>query len=205
MNRVVNTIRSWIDVHYLEEQDAAMLDRVEEFATALSAEGSLTMGKQLANLVARRVSRYFRFRCQADNQRASGAEGPRRTASGGLLSPPAPLVPRVPSGRPIRLLDISPVELARQLTIIESLHFQRIRAIECLNKAWAKEEGLKSAPNVRWVILTANRMAGWVALQILGSKDVKMRAATMKYFVQTAIVSFVIAIAHGHMEIGKGC
>jgi son of sevenless-like protein len=195
MNRVVNTIRSWIDVHYLEEQDAAMLDRVEEFATALSAEGSLTMGKQLANLVARRVSRYFRFRCQADNQRASG----------GLLSPPAPLVPRVPSGRPIRLLDISPVELARQLTIIESLHFQRIRAIECLNKAWAKEEGLKSAPNVRWVILTANRMAGWVALQILGSKDVKMRAATMKYFVQTAIVSFVIAIAHGHMEIGKGC
>jgi len=57
MNRVVNTIRSWIDVHYLEEQDAAMLDRVEEFATALSAEGSLTMGKQLANLVARRVSR----------------------------------------------------------------------------------------------------------------------------------------------------
>jgi len=94
-------------------------------------------------------------------------------------------------------LDISPVELARQLTIIESLHFQRIRAIECLNKAWAKEEGLKSAPNVRWVILTANRMAGWVALQILGSKDVKMRAATMKYFVQTAIVSFVTAIAHG--------
>jgi son of sevenless-like protein len=82
------------------------------------------------------------------------------------------------------------VELARQFTIIESLHFQRIRAIECLNKAWAKEEGPKSAPNVRWVILTANRMAGWVALQILSSKDVKVRASTMKYFVQTAIVRY---------------
>jgi son of sevenless-like protein len=89
------------------------------------------------------------------------------------------------------------VELARQLTIIESLHFQRIRAIECLNKAWAKEEGPKSAPNVRWVILTANRMAGWVALQILNSKDVKIRAATMKYFVQTAIVSQESASCEG--------
>jgi hypothetical protein len=32
-------------------------------------------------------------------------------------------------------------------------------------------------------------MAGWVALQILSSKDVKVRASIMKYFVQTAIVS----------------
>lgn len=109
--------------------------------------------------------------------------------SGNLLSPPAPLTPRIPAGRTIRLLDISPVELARQLTIIESLHFQRIKAIECLNKAWAREDGPKAAPNVRWVILTANRMAGWVALQILSSKDVKVRASIMKYFVQTAIVS----------------
>lgn len=31
-------------------------------------------------------------------------------------------------------------------------------------------------------------MAGWVALQILSSKDVKVRASIMKYFVQTAIV-----------------
>lgn len=84
------------------------------------------------------------------------------------------------------------MELARQLTIIESLHFQRIKAIECLNKAWAREDGPKAAPNVRWVILTANRMAGWVALQILSSKDVKTRASIMKYFVQTAIVGLYL-------------
>jgi son of sevenless-like protein len=167
-----------------------MLDRVDRFTEALHAEGSVTMATQLSNLVIRRVSHSVYAKKLADSQRTSGGDGPRRTVSGGLLSPPAPLIPRVPNGRSIRLLDISPVELARQFTIIESLHFQRIRAIECLNKAWAKEEGPKSAPNVRWVILTANRMAGWVALQILSSKDVKVRASTMKYFVQTAIVSF---------------
>jgi son of sevenless-like protein len=192
IRRVVNTLRNWLDVHYLEDQDASMLDRVDRFTEALHAEGSVTMATQLSNLVIRRVSLSCLV-CQAcaDHQRTSGGDGPRRTVSGGLLSPPAPLIPRVPNGRSIRLLDISPVELARQFTIIESLHFQRIRAIECLNKAWAKEEGPKSAPNVRWVILTANRMAGWVALQILSSKDVKVRASTMKYFVQTAIVGQV--------------
>jgi son of sevenless-like protein len=178
-----------------------MLDRVEQFVEALHAEGATTMATQLSNLVTRRVrllsldtsmERREEYR-ETDKQRTTGGDGPRRAVSGGLLSPPAPLIPRVPSGRSIRLLDISPVELARQFTIIESLHFQRIRAIECLNKAWAKEEGPKSAPNVRWVILTANRMAGWVALQILSSKDVKVRASTMKYFVQTAIVRFLFS------------
>ena len=186
---MINTIRNLLDIHYLEDQDASMLDRVEQFVEALHAEGATTMATQLSNLVTRRVSPLsLDIYMEANQQRTTGGDGPRRAVSGGLLSPPAPLIPRVPSGRSIRLLDISPVELARQFTIIESLHFQRIRAIECLNKAWTKEEGPKSAPNVRWVILTANRMAGWVALQILSSKDVKVRASTMKYFVQTAIV-----------------
>ena len=114
---------------------------------------------------------------------------PRRIVSGGLLSPPAPILPRTSLGRSMRITDIAPLELARQLTIMESQHFQRIKPVECLNKAWARDDGLKAAPNVRWVILTANRMAGWVALQILSSRDVKVRAGVMKFFIQTAIVS----------------
>jgi hypothetical protein len=59
MIRVVNTIRSWLDVHYLEDQDASILDRVDQFVDALTAEGSGMMAKQLTNLVIRRVSHLF--------------------------------------------------------------------------------------------------------------------------------------------------
>ena len=56
---MVNTLRNWLDVHYLEDQDASMLDRVDQFTEALHAEGSVTMATQLSNLVIRRVSRTF--------------------------------------------------------------------------------------------------------------------------------------------------
>lgn len=105
-----------------------------------------------------------------------------------MLSPPAPLLPRVPAGRELRLTDIAPIELARQLTIIEFSNFQKIKPAECLHKAWNDEDEGK-APNVRRVIHTANRLAGWVGLLVLQPRDAKQRATIMKYFIQTAMVS----------------
>jgi son of sevenless-like protein len=53
---VSNTIRSWLDVHYLAAEDADVLDRIEEFAsTTLLDNGSELLSKQLVLLVRRRV------------------------------------------------------------------------------------------------------------------------------------------------------
>lgn len=54
--RVVNTIRSWLDTHYIEVQDKPILERVEKFAEGLENEGTQTMSKQLYGLVARKAS-----------------------------------------------------------------------------------------------------------------------------------------------------
>jgi son of sevenless-like protein len=111
-----------------------------------------------------------------------------------MLSPPAPLIPRVPAGRELRLTDIAPIELARQLTIFEFTNFQRIKPVECLHKAW-NEDDEEKAPNVRKVIHTANKLAGWVSLLVLQPRDAKQRATVMKYFIQTAAVSALPGIA----------
>ncbi|WRT68200.1 uncharacterized protein IL334_005175 [Kwoniella shivajii] len=172
--RVANALRTWLERHYIEQTDHEVLDRIEQFAnTTLLANGSELMSKQLLTLVGKR--------------RQGEPEQTRGSASGSLLSPPAPLLPRV-AGRQLRLTDVSPLEIARQLTIVEFVHFQRIKPSECLNRAWADENGgSTNAPNVRNVILTANRMAGWVALHILSSKDVRQRATAMKILIQVAV------------------
>ncbi|WVQ99820.1 hypothetical protein IAU59_006963 [Kwoniella sp. CBS 9459] len=172
--RVANALRTWLERHYIEHTDHEVLDRIEEFAnTTLLANGSELMSKQLLTLVGKR--------------RQGEPEQTRGSASGSLLSPPAPLLPRV-AGRQLRLTDVAPLEIARQLTIIEFIHFQRIKPSECLNRAWADENsGSTNAPNVRNVILTANRMAGWVALHILSSKDTRQRATAMKILIQVAV------------------
>lgn len=112
----------------------------------------------------------------------------RRVISGGLLSPPAPLLPRISLGNRIKLTDINPIELARQLTILEFQHFQAIKPVECLNKAWQNNENKHLAPNVRQVIKLANLLSSWVCTHILGAKETKLRAGIMKYFIQTATV-----------------
>ena len=58
--RVSNTIRAWLDTHYIAE-DRPILDRIAEFAlTTLVANGSELLSKQLLALVKRRVSCYRR-------------------------------------------------------------------------------------------------------------------------------------------------
>jgi son of sevenless len=68
--------------------------------------------------------------------------------------PPAPIVPK--SNRAMKLLDIEPLELARQLTIMESKLFAKIRPMECLNRGRDGKPG-DSDDNISAIIDTSNK------------------------------------------------
>nr|ODN85994.1 hypothetical protein L203_04494 [Cryptococcus depauperatus CBS 7841] len=173
--RVVNALRQWFEKHFLRATDESVLDRVEDLAGRMREENDRAelMSKQLLQLVAKRRQ------CDPE-QMPSGLSGIN-------LSPPAPLVPRV-TGRAIKLTDIPPLEIARQLTILEFGLFQNIKPNEFLSKIYQDDHSSRLlAPNVRRVIFTANTMAGWVAWEILACRDVKLRAQIMKIWIQVAV------------------
>ena len=77
----------------------------------------------------------------------------------GNLAPgplPSPIIPR--NLKKIKLLDIEPLELARQLTIMDGRLFQRITPQECLGKAWPKEFG-SEAVNISAMIDMSNAVS----------------------------------------------
>jgi son of sevenless-like protein len=80
---------------------------------------------------------------------------------GNLAAGPIPpsIVPR--AFRKLRLTDIDPLELARQLTIMDASLFGKITAQECLGKAWPKEYG-SNAPNISAMIDMSNAVSGVV-------------------------------------------
>jgi len=106
--------------------------------------------------------------------------------------PPPPIVPKVNPSRGVQLLDIDPEELARQLAIFEANLYNRIKPVDCLDTAWSRSNPEDGA-NIKAMILTSNRMAAWVAQAILTHIDAKKRAQVMKYFLQVADVSSVLA------------
>jgi hypothetical protein len=108
--------------------------------------------------------------------------GPKLVApgsSGGLF----PILPR--HWRRLKLLDLDTLELARQLTLIESRLYSQIRSPECLNKAWS-DKRLSEAPNIKEMIRKTNQITGWVADSILAESDIKKRCAVMKHFIHVA-------------------
>ncbi|KAI9219122.1 ras guanine nucleotide exchange factor domain-containing protein [Blastocladiella britannica] len=103
--------------------------------------------------------------------------------------PPSPLLPR--NIKKMKFTEIDPLEIARQLTLIEFSYFTRLIYTEFLNKAWSAEQGSTEeanarAPNLRRMAEMSNSVTGWVAESILAEEDPKKRCALLKHYIQIA-------------------
>eukprot|EP01080_Neovahlkampfia_damariscottae_P000171 gene171-4417_t len=90
----------------------------------------------------------------------------------------------------INNLDITawdPIEISRQLILIEFNIFEKIRAKECLNQAWNKENRELKAPNIHEMILRTNTVVNWVAFEILKFEKVTQRQNSLELFLKVAI------------------
>lgn len=177
--RVVNILRSWFDNFWMEdfnEESKQLIRDVYAFArdTVKSTE---TPGSALLMSIL--------------DQRLSGKEaGARRMIQTANQTTPQPIMPK--NMKKLKFLDIDVTEFARQLTIIESRLYGKIKPTECLNKTWQKKVAdgePEPAPNVKLLILHSNQMTNWVAEMILAQMDVKKRVVVIKHFVSVADVS----------------
>lgn len=85
-----------------------------------------------------------------------GGEAPIRTTNTAAgAQPPAPIFPK--STKKLKLLDIDPLELARQLTLMEGSMYKRIRPIECLQRS--REQKAKNTDNIASIIQLSNRVS----------------------------------------------
>ncbi|KAJ7712427.1 ras guanine nucleotide exchange factor domain-containing protein [Mycena metata] len=165
--RVLNTFKSMVvDDDVLEKDDLFILDRMKEFITTEEVS-KFPAAKQLLNLIERA-------------QKGGDSMIKMVTAAQGV--PPAPIVPK--SSKKLKLLDIDPLELARQLTIMESQLYQRIRPMECLQRA--REARTENIDNITVVIQTSNKIALWVAESVLSKEDSRRRASAVKHLISVA-------------------
>ncbi|PWN26071.1 hypothetical protein BDZ90DRAFT_233656 [Jaminaea rosea] len=166
--RVFNVLKSWLEAFFYEGEDDEHLDRVKGFAQEMSYHSMELPSKQLMRLVERR---------QGD-----GEQMVRRMMMPN--SAPPTILPK--SLRKIKFLDIDPIEMARQLTLLDHKLYCKIKPVECLGKAWSKPDSDLHAKGIKDTISTSNRITGWVAEAILVQDDLKKRAAWIKHFIAIA-------------------
>ena len=87
----------------------------------------------------------------------------------------------------VSITDIDALELARQLTLIDSKQFCAIQPYELIGLQWTKKEA-RVAINVKNMSALSVDISTWVAAQIVYESDVKKRAAVLKHFIKIADV-----------------
>ncbi|CAK3797904.1 Cell division control 25 [Lecanosticta acicola] len=174
--RVVNIVKSWFDNYWMEPNDDAsqqLMQRVYGFAKDTVQSTSTPGAGPLITAIEQRM-------------RGHDASSKRLVLTLNSQAP-QPIIPK--NMKKLKFLDIDALEFARQLTIIESKLYGKIRPTECLNKTWQKKlapDEADPAENVKALILHSNQLTNWVAQMILTQADVKRRVVVIKHFVSIA-------------------
>ncbi|ORX93040.1 ras GEF [Basidiobolus meristosporus CBS 931.73] len=165
--RVFNVIKSWLESYYLEGEDYSALEMLRDFAEANMMDILPFAAKQLLKLIDKRMQSSFdgSFRKMVLNMNKEA---------------PPPILPK--NLKRLRLLEIDPIELARQFTVMDSAMYNRIRPVECLNKAWSQKDG-SIAVNIKAMIEVSNQVTNWVAETILSENEPRKRVALIKHFI----------------------
>ncbi|KAI2626682.1 ras GEF [Hypoxylon sp. NC1633] len=174
--RVLNIIKSWFENFWMEEptdETRQLIRDVYAFARdAVKSTETPTANTLITVLDQRLTGKDISF---------------KRVIQTPAANVPPPIMPK--NMKKLKFLDIDVTEFARQLTIIESKLYGKIKPTECLNKTWQKKVGESEpepAPNVKALILHSNQMTNWVAEMILAQMDVKKRVIVIKHFVSVA-------------------
>lgn len=88
-----------------------------------------------------------------------------------------------PFDYPFDVLEWPSVEIARQMTLIESDLFKRIEPKECFGLAWSKKDKRDLAPNIVAISERFNKVNQWVQRTILTEPDLRKRQALLVKFV----------------------
>ncbi|KAG6917535.1 hypothetical protein DXG01_002170 [Tephrocybe rancida] len=157
--RVINIFITMLkDNKILDREDSHILERIRSFAL-LGEASQFNISKQFQN------GTTF------------------RTMQKG--TPPLSIFPKTSVN--LKLGDIDPLELARQLTLVEGELYQKIKPTEALQRA--REQRTESLDNITSVIQMSNRMADWVAELVLNNDDLHKRVTTLKHLIIVADVA----------------
>lgn len=179
--RIVNVMKNWIEQYWMEGNDqtsADLIARMHSFARETVASSNTPGSKPLQTVIEQRI-------------RGEDVSAKKLVPAPSTSTPP-PILPK--NMKKLKFTDIDPTEFARQLTIIESRLYGKIKPHECLNKIWQKRPPVdqtsgEPATNVKSLILHSNRLTNLVAEMILAQNDLAKRAGIVKHFIAIADVS----------------
>lgn len=175
-DRICDVLELWLDLNFHEfVEEADLTARVMSFVYN-SLEGNILMNEKaecIKNMVKTRV-------LVSEDEKMAKQET-------FLANAPKVLMPNMLGVGLNYLLDLDPLEMARQIAILDHELFSKIHpAVELVGQKWSKEKTRHLAPNVMTVIERFNSVSSWVASSVLQATEAATRAALLTRLVSIA-------------------
>ncbi|KAI9621520.1 hypothetical protein KEM48_007653 [Puccinia striiformis f. sp. tritici PST-130] len=186
--RVYNVVKSWLELHWRMESDEVVLPIILRWAERQLSAALPAPAERLIDLVQKRMKEGELGIQSTGLQRTKTKQG-MSSGKDDSMSCPSPILSKTVMSQlrasrlnfnVLQLSDFDPIELARQITLMESKLYRAIQPEEVLGQLFSKKPGL--AVNVRAMSAMSTKMTGCfdqVGREIAGDAELQRSMSVM--------------------------
>ncbi|XP_071962114.1 son of sevenless homolog 1-like isoform X2 [Antedon mediterranea] len=185
--RVLNVFRHWVDHHYYDfERDPSLQERHAEFIKDIKEKAMRKWVESIKKIVERRME---------------PNDLPREITFD--REPPPIEWHLTRNSDEFGLMQLHPIEIARQLTLLESDLYRAVRPSELVGTVWMKKDKEVTSPNLLKMIRHSNMFIYWIEHCIVEAENFEERVAVVSRIIEILQVLQELNNFNGVMEIAS--
>lgn len=183
--RVVNVLRHWVDHHFYDfERDESLLAKLREFLSNIKGKAMRKMADSIIKAIQRR-------------QESSNTEREFTMQN----KPPNIEWHLARKIEEYELMALHPVEIARQVTMLEFDLYRAIQPSELVGCAWMKENKKQTSPNLLKMIEFSNKFTFWLEKCMIETENIEERVAVVSRIMEIMLVFMELNNFNGVLEV----
>ncbi|XDV51117.1 hypothetical protein PO909_020058 [Leuciscus waleckii] len=187
--RVLNVCRHWVEHHFYDfERDAQLLRRLEEFINKVRGKAMRKWVESITKIIQRK--------------KQAQANGPSHNIT--FESSPPPIewhLCKAGQTDQFDLMTLHPIEIARQLTLLESDFYRAVQPSELVGSVWTKEDKEINSPNLLRMIRHTTNLTLWFEKCIVETENVEERVSVISRIIEILQVFQELNNFNGVLEV----